>query len=236
MATILKKLTLLSILALAFGVMDAQPKLSVASAWTLPADTVVYNGNPYYLNMGVVIENTGNAKLDGEVTVFLRYNSDTTEYLRASFMAQDFEVGMQEELDFTDTIWNLSNARYKGGDNILVIWPKSEATNVLAPDTGFVSVYVKDVRTSAENQTEVFLERVRIYPNPATTTLNLQLMQDAHKFEYVRILSVEGKELFRSTQALASVPVAELPGQIVFVEVRFKDGVTGVFKVALGGK
>ena len=233
MASAIPRITLLLFLAF-YGFVYAQPRLEIDSVSTLPTDTVEYNGNAYIVQYITFIENIGNAKLDGPVTIQMRFNGDSTIYDMAEVTVSNFEVGMRQQIDFTDTIYTITGAqaRYKGGDNILVIWPHADNPNMQIPDTADHDLYVKDLTPNATDEHTALLDRrIDIYPNPAHHTLHFRYHEDRHKLEYVRISTLEGKPLRFTQSAVADMDISTLPAGVYMVDVRYRDGVQGTFRL-----
>jgi hypothetical protein len=230
MPTLIRKIVLLLVLGLSTIPGFAQPKLTLASAVANP-DSIQYNGASYHIVYTVVVENIGNAKLDGPVDIIMRYNSDTIDHLMTSFAVSDFEVGMQYQVSYTDTVWNISGNRYKGGDNVLVIWPHADNPNVAIPDTSNVPVYIQDIRNGTPEQSAILNSRVQVYPNPLGEQLNFRFVKDQNKLEYVRITTLEGKLIYFSKHAIQSIPMGDLPSGTLLLELKYTDGVRGTLKL-----
>jgi hypothetical protein len=232
MAIITRKFLLLLLFACTSCLLHAQAKLAIDSASTIPADTVEWNGGTYLLRYQMVVVNVGNNVLNGHVNILCRYNGDTIDWKVAEFDAVNFEVGSSQFIDYYDTITTIapSGNRYKGGDNIIVIWPKSENLSVQAPDTNTQEVYIRDLLASSPDRTEI-LARIALWPNPVANTLHLDYTKDAHKLECVRVTSLNGQVIQRRVDAVEELDFSNLPSGLYLVDVRYRDGVWGTFRV-----
>jgi hypothetical protein len=215
-------------------ILPGQPKLAIDTMWSLPLDTVVFNNNNPMVTYTMVVKNTGNAKLDGPVTIKTKYNTWTQVYDKYSWVVADFEVDETDTVTFTDTIANLSSFRYKGGDNILVIWPHADNPTAQVPDTTNYGIYVDDLTGIAELH---FLgSQVEVYPNPLTGQLNIQYLKDKHKVESVRICNMQGQVLFDRAAAVEQIDTDALSSGVYLLEIRYKDGRIGVARLTKSPK
>lgn len=65
---------------------------------------------------------------------------------------------------------------------------------------------------------------VSIYPNPTSNQLNLQTSLPASEVEQVRILTLDGKDVYQSNTFTKSIDVSQLPGGIYMVALRLNSG------------
>jgi hypothetical protein len=231
MAKIAQKSLLLLLMSLASCLLYAQPKLAIDSAWTLPNDTVDWNGNAYILEYRAIVTNVGNNKLDGPVKLSCHYNGDSTTWDVANFDVLDFEVGDTQLVRYADTIYNINGNRYKGGDNIIVIWPRAEDPGVQAPDTVTHNIHIKNLVPQASPDPRELARRIRVYPNPVGQRLNLDYQRDVHKLEYVRVSNLSGQVITRSNSAVEAIDFGTLPAGLYMLEVRYRDGVWGSYRI-----
>jgi hypothetical protein len=231
MASTSRKSLLLFFLAFTGCLLYAQPKLAIQSVWTLPADTVDWNGNQYYLEYRAIVTNVGNNVLNGPVRLLCRYNGDTVDWKKADFVVSTFEVGDTQMVAYTDTIDVINGARYKGGDNIIVIWPAADNINVQTPDSDSVDIFIKNLVPNAASDPVELKRRVQLYPNPVGQSLHLDYREAVHKLEYVRVVNLTGQVLKRKEEAVSSLDFSDLPAGLYMVELRYRDGVWGTFRV-----
>jgi hypothetical protein len=177
----------------------------------------------------MAVVNVGNNQLTGPCSIKFKYNSDTLEHTLHSWSVTNFEVGQTDTVRFNDTIGALEVGRYKGGGNIIVIWPHSDNPGVQVPDTSDLPIWI-NVLNNAVDPT-VFAQRVEVYPNPIGDELNLRYLQAQHKVEYVRMLDVEGRIVREERGAVEHIETGSLPQGMYFVMVKFKDGMMGSLRI-----
>jgi Secretion system C-terminal sorting domain len=231
MANITQKFLLLLLFACSSVLLHAQARLAIDSARTIPADTVQWNGGTYLLRYEMTVTNVGNNTLNGGVDILCRNNETSLTWKVAEFEAVNFEVGSTQFISYYDTIPALTPGnRYKGGDNIIVIWPKAENPNVQNPDSAFLDVYIKVLPTSTNDPIEL-QNRIAVYPNPVGENLYLDYQRDAHKLEYVRVVNLAGQVMQQQEAAVSRLDFSGLPAGLYMLEVRYRDGVWGSFRI-----
>lgn len=208
----------------------AQPKLTIDQMWTNPVDTVYYVNGSEVVEYTVVVKNIGNNKLDGACQIQLKYNTDQTIHGKRSWVASNFEVGQTDTVTFNDTLFTLNAGRYKGGDNIIVIWPHTDNPNAQIPDTTDNFPIFVDLSNSSEEEIGI-LSMIDLWPNPTTGALNLNYHDLARKVEYVRIVSLTGQELRKYDNAVETIEMAEFAEGIYMLEMQFKDGRKASFRL-----
>lgn len=208
----------------------SQAKLTIDSMWSNPIDTVEYLNNSPIIKYTMIIKNVGNNKLDGACSMRVKYNQDTVEYDRKNWQAVNFEVGQTDTITFNDTIFNLNSNRYKGGDNIIVIWPHTDNPSIQAPDTTQFGIYV-DISNASTKAVDV-LTRVEIWPNPTNGNINIEYLRAAHNVEGVRILGIDGKLLEEYHSAIQSLDLSRFSKGIYLIEFRFKDGLRAAYRLS----
>ncbi len=196
---------------------------------SLPADTVIYP-NTWGITYYVDVTNVGNDRLNGPCYLKMRYNTSLADTSAWTWIANNFEVGQVETFSFTDSIHSLNAGRYKGGGNILVIWPQADNPSVQAPDTTFFPIYIRDISIDTDQPT-VLVDRVQVYPNPVSGELSIRYLQQAQKIECVRIVNIDGKVCYQANESVASIDVSTLSSGMYFLEFRFKDGTYGAMRV-----
>ena len=206
--------------ALAF----AQPKLKFNWVKTFPPDTLYYP-NTFQLTYQMEVENVGNDQLTSPCRVMMRYDGSASDSTKWTWSLQNFEVGQTDTITFTDPIGTLSTGRYKGGGNIIIIWPQADNPSVQAPDTSSVDIFIFNLN-SALDPSEL-KQRVEVYPNPVQDHLNIRYLQPQHKVEHVRIVGLDGRIQMEMESAVESLDVSSLPAGMYFVVFDFKDGSVG---------
>ncbi|MEM0996738.1 MAG: T9SS type A sorting domain-containing protein [Bacteroidota bacterium] len=211
--------------------LSAQARLAIDSLYTnLPNDTLFFNlgTGDSIIEYTLRIENVGNGSHSGPVDIRCYYNGDTTLWRKDEFITNNFEVGQTTIVSFKDTVVS-GDARYKGGNNILVIWPHSDASSVQAPDTSDVDVYINQL-VSVVDPT-LFFARVKVGPNPVQGTLYLQYPKDQHKLEYVRIFNSSGQIIRTYDKAVGRIDFDDMPVGLYFLDIQYRDGVGGSYKI-----
>ncbi|MEY3443170.1 MAG: Secretion system C-terminal sorting domain [Bacteroidota bacterium] len=206
----------------------AQPKLSINSARSIPPDTVWYP-NTVAITYKLIVENIGDNQLTSPCQVKFRYNTQTADTVMWSWLAFNFEVGQTDTITFTDTIGALGGNRYKGGGNIIIIWPQSDNPNVQAPDTTQFPIWIEDFNGVIDP--EEVAQRVEVYPNPVNDHLNIRYLQMKQKVECVRIIGLDGKKLWESYSPVDEIDTQQLPAGMYLVLFKYKDGRVGAVRI-----
>jgi hypothetical protein len=206
----------------------AQPKLSINSARSIPPDTVWYP-NTVAITYKLIVENIGDNQLTSPCQVKFRYNTQTADTVMWSWLAFNFEVGQTDTITFTDTIGALGGNRYKGGGNIIIIWPQSDNPNVQAPDTTQFPIWIEDFNGVIDP--EEVAQRVEVYPNPVNDHLNIRYLQMKQKVECVRIIGLDGKKLWESYSPVDKFDTQQLPAGMYLVLFKYKDGRVGAVRI-----
>lgn len=207
----------------------AQPKLSIISAESNPPDTVEWP-TTNVITYTVVVQNIGNNQLTGPCSIKFKYNTDIAEHSKHTWSATNFEVGEEDTLIFNDTIDSLSGNRYKGGGNIIIIWPHSDNPNTQAPDTTSHDIFIVDISNGIVDP-GLLSQRVEVFPNPVRDELSIRYLQLQHKIECVRIMGLDGKLLWESRAAVEEVDMRALPSGMYMVVFQFKDGMRGAVRI-----
>jgi hypothetical protein len=211
--------------------LSAQARLGIDSVYNdYPSDTMDYNlGNgDTVIEWTVRVINNGNASYNGTVSVRCYYNNDSMVWEKDEFIGNNFEVGQTQWVSWKDTVQS-GDARYKGGNNILVIWPHSDSPNVQAPDSTNGGIYIDNLVSVRDPQ--VFFARVKVGPNPVSSTLYLQYLKDQHKLEHVRLYNSSGQIMRSYHKAVSRIEFNDLPVGLYFLDIQYKDGVGGSYKL-----
>ncbi|MBK9448233.1 MAG: T9SS type A sorting domain-containing protein [Bacteroidetes bacterium] len=206
----------------------AQPKLSINSARSFPPDTIYYP-NTGSITYTLVVENIGDNQLTSPCQIKFKYNSATTDTIMWSWLAFNFEVGQTDTIIFTDSIGPLGGTRYKGGDNIIVIWPNSDNPNVQIPDTVDFPIWIQQFNGVIDEET--LAQRVEVFPNPVTDKLNIHYKDMRQKVECVRIIGLDGKKLWESYNPVDEIDTQQLPAGMYLLLFKYKDGMVGAVRI-----
>lgn len=225
-----KALYFVCLLLTGYSLSFGQAKLAIDSTTSVPPDSLFFLAQQdSIIEYTVVVVNNGNAAINGAISVRAYHNADySTWYEKTEFVVNNFEVGQSQTVTFNDTV-QVNDARYKGGNNILVIWPHSDSPNIQVPDSLGDSIWVDGL--VGVKDPEVFFARVKVGPNPVSDGLNLRYTKDQHKLEYVRIMNTTGQVLRQYDKAISRVEFADLPRGLYLVEIRYRDGVSGTYRI-----
>ena len=190
----------------------------------IPSTVVVGDSVKYSFDL----ENRGNATYSGQVAIWVLYSSGTAIQQEIHDVYVDtlppngrrsFLVG-----DLVDLV------KYDIGGNTILIWPKSDQANVPTVDSSWVTVTV-EMDTGASGIEDEMKNRVALFPNPLNGNINLRYIGSLNQFEHVRITNIQGKEVFFSTHPEQAIDLTLEPKGIYFLELRFKDGLRGVYRL-----
>ena len=225
-----KALLIICLLAAATQLIMAQARLAVDTVYSLPEDTLFYNsGTSDIIIYTVRIVNNGNDAYNGSISLRAYHNGDTsTTEEKDQWVVSNFEVGQVQTVTYQDSIVS-NDARYKGGNNIIVIWPHSDSPGIQAPDSSSDSIYI-DGLTAIDDPLEFSL-RVDVWPNPVRGKLNLHFFKDVHKLEHVRIVNHVGQVIQEYKKPREEVFFDDLSPGMYFINIRYKDGVEGSFRI-----
>jgi hypothetical protein len=207
----------------------AQPKLSINYLVSFPPDTVYYP-NTSFITYKMAVENVGNNQLTSSCRIMFRYDGSTTDTTVWQWSVTNFEVGQVDTVVFPDSIGLLNAGRYKGGGNILVIWPHADQPNTQAPDTTGHWLYIVDLSNGVVDPA-VLAQRVEVFPNPVQDELTIRYLQRQHKLEYVRIVSMDGRLVWESHEAMEEVDMRTMPAGMYMVVFKYKDGMLGAVRI-----
>lgn len=122
-----------------------------------------------------------------------------------------------------------TSTRFKGGGNIVIVWPYSPAITV--GDSGEVEVWFDGIISI--DKKIILGNRVSLFPNPAVTRLSLQYMEDKYLLEQVRITTIEGKQVFQTSNTVEDIDLTSFPRGIYMVTITYTDGISGTYKLIL---
>jgi hypothetical protein len=221
----------LCLLVLAFGplVAIAQPKLKITHIISYPPDTVYYP-NTSFITYKMAVENVGNNQISSSCHIMFRYDGSSQDTSVHEWSLANFEVGQVDTVEFPDSIGLLGNGRYKGGGNIIIIWPHADNPNTQAPDTTDHFIYIVDLTSTVDPA--VLGTRLEVFPNPVQDELNIRYLQHQHKIEYVRIVGLDGRLLWESRDAVETVDMRSFPSGMYMAVFQFKDGMRGAIRIS----
>lgn len=225
-----KALYFVCLLLTGYSMSFGQAKLAIDSTTSIPPDSLFFIAQgDSIIEYTVVVVNNGNAAVNGAISVRAYHNGDYSAwYEKAEFVVNNFEVGQSQTVTFNDTV-RANDARYKGGNNILVIWPHSDAPNIQVPDSSGADIWI-DGLVGVKDPT-VFFARVEAGPNPVSSGLNLRYLKDQHKLEHVRIINTSGQVLRQYDKAVSRVEFSDLPQGLYLLQIHYRDGVSGTYRI-----
>lgn len=226
-----KYLSLLVLLLASVFSFAQSPVLSVVQGGVVAdRDSMFLQTYDTIVNYTVTIVNNGPGSYTGPI--YLQALYDSTAVLDTSWADTIVtDMGMGDTITFShqDVVLPTST-RYKGGGNIVIVWPYAAPTGATG-DSGSVYVWVDgivgiDVGKEMEN-------RVRVYPNPASSRVRMDVKNHIQDFEYVRIVNLTGIEQFRSEHVVSDIDISRFQRGIYLMEIKFKDGIKGTYKLLL---
>lgn len=225
----MKKISVLVLLFFAVfsGKMAAQAAFSVALL-EADTDTIDLAMGDSVVSYTIKLVNQGNASFSGFIQIMASYNADPGVYpweFTNIDAANPIAVG--DTLTFThDDV--VSADRYGGGDNIILVWPNA-GSGAQILDTGSTHIFVRNL-VSRQNPQELD-KRVRVYPNPAREALRFLWVDPSYQLEQVRLVNALGQEVFSTHESVTEIQVEGLPEGLYFLELRYLDGMQGIFRV-----
>lgn len=113
-----------------------------------------------------------------------------------------------------------------GTNNLIVIWPTGGRSNgkTVASIDSIHSINAISISglTGINDENNAF-NPVRIFPNPATTYLNVEINDPGIKIKMVRIIDIAGKERLVINENFSKIDVSSLYAGIYFLEVECID-------------
>jgi hypothetical protein len=183
-----------------------------------PGDTA-YEGQVYH-NIRIVVKNVGTNNFFGDIHVFLYSQSlgvSALDTLRDDPFHPNYLLGPGDSVSLpANPLYTFRSIHYAAGDNIVVVWPYSGATNF---DTYLTRIYLSLVLGIREPEEA----GISIYPNPVSEILRLNYL-DENKVEEVRIYDLVGREIFNVNKAIEQIDLKGFDPGIYFVELSLKDG------------
>lgn len=233
--TLNKALLLIFVLCSVTAMAQTPPKLSIDSAtvaMTNPDDTLFYQqGTSDMITYNLRLENVGGSAATGLVDIIFDYNQNGPQNVLS--LVIDLESGEFIDTSVTDVVLPPGqDARYGGGGNIIVIWPKAEPDMMAsAPDTAQTGIYID---TYVDSQDRIELEsRLDLYPNPADQNLNIRYHKLNSVIEHIKVMDLTGRVHLYSEEALKEINLASLPSGLYLIDFKYRDGIQGVFKVTV---
>lgn len=207
------------------------PKFSVIqNGVTVDNDSIYLQlTNPGYFNYTIKVVNEGPGSYTGPLKLQALYQTKGfTDTLFGDTTVTDVGAGDTITFSHQDQVLQTST-RYKGGGNIVIVWPYSPA--ITQGDSGRIDVWVDGI-IGIDNKVELG-NRVSIYPNPTQTTLNFRYGEDLNLLEGVRIINLQGQSLFESSSMVETVDLSQMPRGIYLVTISYTDGMKGTYKLVL---
>jgi uncharacterized repeat protein (TIGR01451 family) len=175
------------------------------------ADTVLMGSTVTY---GVSVENTGNQPFSGNFMVYVAVLDSGSLLLNlidsVSIQTPSLLAGDTSGVTISNDI---SPAKFMDGNNTVVIWPASPG--YLTTDSIFRDIYV----ITFQETDELTINQLNIYPNPVSDYLMIQSKLEVEK---VRILDLNGKEIFQSHATTFSIN--EITAGVYILEIITSEG------------
>lgn len=206
------------------------PKFDVVSSWVDNDSAYLQLGNDDTVNFTVKVVSRGPNNYSGPLRLQSYYQQKgyTDTVFSADTILTDVGAGDTITFSHQDVILPTST-RYKGGGNIVIVWPYSPAISI--GDSGSTGVWVDGIIGIHEKLQ--LANRVSIYPNPAITQLAFDYTEAQHLFEGVRITNLNGKVIYESGELVRAVDLTEMPRGIYLVTLTYSDGIQGTYKLIL---
>lgn len=231
MRSLKTKAILLLLVAFAYGLRaQAPPKLSIDSVVIPDPDTLNYvAGTNDKIEYNFRLTNVGGLAATGQVDIMFEYNGNSAVSVLS--LVVDLESGEFVDTTVTDSLLHPNNdARYEGGGNIIVIWPRAEPDIMAAdPDTSISMPYIDSY--VGRKPPIAITSRIDIYPNPVHDKLMFNYKKSGSTLEFVRILDPYGRQVYYGQQAISEISMLPYPPGLYYLEFRYRDGVKGIFKV-----
>jgi hypothetical protein len=230
--TMKKLFLLIAILELGFtglNPMFSQTRMRIQSLIGMPANMQI--GKHY--NFKIVIKNIGNQSWTGKAAVLYKTDLDSAQ-TPPSFMFYDTS-SKPHTMQPGDTLvlstsFKPESAHFRVGKNIVVIWPAAMIGSppVISDTTKLEIKGLSGVGIDEKNIESL----ISIFPNPATDQIHLIYALKLNEFEYVRIFNMLGEQMYLSSTPIASIPTAEFKSGIYFIEIKFRNRHTAVYRFA----
>lgn len=176
-------------------------------------DTVSLNDS---YTLFIDVKNPDNTTIAGDVSFRVTVNNSPADSLKPDTSETFLSFQPQEVIPLRVKDYTISTARFKKGDNIVVVWPVIDNK-----DDGLEykkHVFVEDpsgIITIDENG-------LAIGPNPAKDYIIIDPKGVKFKVDYVRILSITGIELRKSREK--EIFLGDLPQALYLVELTTTSG------------
>lgn len=172
------------------------------------------------------VENKGNATYTGMIAIWVQYDSSNGIADIYDFYVDSLIPNGTINLLVAD---HVTNAKYDIGDNTILIWPRADNPNTPTSDTSSVEVTVAD--TGANGIDDELRKRLKVFPNPNNGQLHLRYEGFIRNIEYVRLLNMQGQEVFHSKQPVYSIDLTQRPQGVYFLDIRYSDGLRGTYRI-----
>ena len=217
-------LPFLLLVCLAFPDLHAQAALGIFAQDVVAVPSTVDLGDS--VKYSFAVENKGNQPYTGMIAIWVQYDSGNGMADIYDFNVTNLAPSATINLLVSD---HVTNAKYDIGDNTILIWPRSQNPQVPTVDTSSVEVTVAD--TGANGIDDELRKRIKVFPNPMKGQLHLRYEGFIQDFEYVRVMNVQGQELYFTERPVYTVDLTQHPQGLYFVEIRYKDGLRGTYRI-----
>lgn len=195
---------------LACGHMYGQAALGTSRFYNLP-DSIELGDN---IKADIYAINRGNAPYSGYIHLNLM-TSKKTDLDKDSIKVNGLQPGDSVKLNVN---FHANGNYVELGSNIIVVWPTG--TKIVTKDSarGTVQIYETAGIKTAKNS----IERVSIYPNPATQRITIQGLSS---IKAVRLMSMQGKNMEVVLAPDYSIDISTLPLGVYCISVQLSDGI-----------
>lgn len=185
------------------------------------ADTVIKSSNITY---GVTVLNTGTQPFTGNLNVMIAV-LDTSLLFPIPFDSVTVTTNSMLAGDsvLVTITHNVDPLYFMDGNNTVVIWPA--ANGYQTTDTIFKDVFVIDF----QEIDELTGNQLIVYPNPTSDYLYIKTVATLEK---VRILNLEGKEIYSSNQPL--IDLSKYENGLYVLELKTESGKIVRKKIMVG--
>ena len=191
-------------------------RLGVTSIANLP-DTV-YEGTAYD-SILVYVTNLDTTPYQGSIELLMLADSSNFP-VSFSQGAPAFQVSPGDSVLLTVNNYFFDPAAFKEGDNIVVVWPIANVSDV---DSFYVDVYYMHLSSATENQT--LIDNIYLYPNPAGSKVEI-FSSDRKKLEQVRIYDSKGKLVYEKKDSLSTIDLDGWAPGIYSLFIFHREGVS----------
>ncbi len=201
-----------------------------------PGQVAVDNDTVWYVTNGdtdihyqMNILNCGNDSFIGSIDVYIIRNAAAPTIL-GTISNAILGIGDSVEFQITDIVVK-TNTDYKGGDNVIVIWPAVPSPPPFTSDTATLDIYVEGNISSSSQPQKIPDKGFVIGPNPAGNKLLIGYQNRTASVDLVRITDPAGRILFETFRETDQVDLSGFTPGIYFLEVRYAGQASEVCRI-----